>query len=528
MKILKPLTFNPFTFSRATDATYLAASGFVETAGIDELRFGYEYDPSTDTLSSVGAIIEAEAQNRIRRSSEFEDVLWTQTGSPTISDNDTTSPDGTANAARFNGSVNTQSISQNLGSGWFPTSVIFSIWIKSTTTGGEIELSTGSTFSTFRIGSLNWGVDDAWASITPYPDDWFRCEMTAVVTGSAVARIKWQDVDFFMWGAQYEYDSTGTVSPARPASSYIPTEGTTVTRSADIVVSQTPSLISSNIAEDDAPVWNSGAYLPGNRVIVLGEYHRVYEAISSHTNKFPPDFLNVDWIDVGATNRWRMYDMNVGADLQSFATASGGDIDHLMGVETPVTSVVMLNVEGDLARVTMRNTLDNSIIYEREIDLLGTPMEVGWWEFFFDHREAISKIVLTDLPSIAPATIRVEIDGALSKIGKLIIGEAINIGCTRPGATVGIQSFSRKERDEFGNFFILQRRYIGKADFTVQLTSDMVDSVYNILAELIDIPAVYIGSEQYLCTVIYGFPRDFSIVIPGPHYSQCSLSVEGI
>ena len=110
----------------------------------------------------------------------------------------------------------------------------------------------------------------------------------------------------------------------------------------------------------------------------------------------------------------------------------------------------------------------------------------------------------------------------------MIIGDDINIGCTQFGTSVGITDFSRKERDAVGNNYILERRYIDKADYPVQMTSDKVDATHALLSQLRATPAVYIGSENYISTVVYGYYKDFSIVISNSRYSQCSLSVEGI
>ena len=608
MKIVKPLRFNPFTFSRDSVAKYLDASGDYVDAAPNVLRLGYGYDIDTDSLVFSGSIIEDLGFNYIPDSNHFTGSNWRLTGvpSPTITPNFSTSPDGTNNAALFTpGGLGTQNIyaaplwgnSGGLG--------LFSVFIKAVAGGTSVRLSLGTSTAVFRVNTDDWGASETFAYITPFPNGWFRCEIygsllvptdkfspeIAALSGSS----------FLMYGAQLEV-GVANISFVKRATSYVHQDkssivdisGTSVTRvsganftdyspgqnitvslgvfygvsydleidsiadannmtvttswpvsaeedcllaprtyrSPDIVVDQTPSLITSNIAEDDADVWDSGeSYVIGEKAMVLGEYHRVYEALTNHSDKFPPDNVDTetpDWLDTGATNRWRMFDMEVGPDLQSFSTVSDGGIEVLMGAESAVSCVVLLNIEGDTARVTQRDPSDGSVIYERDIELLGTPVDVGWWHFFFDYRQAISKAVLTDLPKVSPCTIQVEIFGAACRLGKLIIGEDINIGCTQFGTSVGITDFSRKERDAFGNNYILERRYIDKADYPVQLPSDGVDATHALLSELRATPAVYIGSEKFISTVVYGYYKDFSIVISNSRYSQCSLSVEGI
>lgn len=597
MKIIKPLTFNPFTFSRASEAQFLDASGLIETASNDVLRNAYAYDADTDTLSAAGPLIESAAINYIAASNTFE--AWTASGtpSPTITDNDDVSPSGATDAASFfPGGIGTQLIS--MPTYWTPGGgpAVFSVFVKAIDTNMAIRLNFYTTTSVFRINVGDYEAFEDNARITPYPDGWFRCEIYLDSTFTSTPQIQAvSGASFLMWGAQVEPGTTASSPIVGSGYSVVDTSGTAVTRvsgtaftdysegqsvyiaysptgatfvidtitdadnmtlttttgatqtgkglyprwerAADVVISQTPSLVSSNIAEDDADVWGSGdSYVIGDKVMVLGEYHRVYEALENNANKFPPENTidqnptDPDWLDTGATNRWQMFDMSVGAEKQSLSTVSSGNIDVTVQVDVPVNSVVLLNASGSIARITMRNG-SAEVIYEREVNLLGTAMGIGWWEFFFGYRSGVKTIVLTDLPKIAPATIQLEIEsgGGVAGLGKFIIGEAIEIGCARFGTTVGIIDFSRKERDAFGNNYILERRYIDKVDYDIQIDSDKVDDVKDILSDIRATPAVYIGSEnKFKSTVVYGFYRDFSIVIAGSKKSSCAIQVEGI
>ena len=64
------------------------------------------------------------------------------------------------------------------------------------------------------------------------------------------------------------------------------------------------NLTSSNVTEADYAAWNSStAYVAGNRVIVVAT-HKIYESLTSNTNKYPPSYLTgttPDWLEVGAT-----------------------------------------------------------------------------------------------------------------------------------------------------------------------------------------------------------------------------------
>ena len=75
-------------------------------------------------------------------------------------------------------------------------------------------------------------------------------------------------------------------------------------------------LTSSNIPEDEYPAWVSAAsYTALNKVIYN---HKIYEAILTHTGKTTtPDLDQLNWLDLGATNRYRMFD-NIISNIVEF------------------------------------------------------------------------------------------------------------------------------------------------------------------------------------------------------------------
>jgi hypothetical protein len=326
----------------------------------------------------------------------------------------------------------------------------------------------------------------------------------------------------YIWGAQLE---AGT-----QATSFIYTDGGPETRAADIQTEDPPSLVSSNVAEDDAPEWSAASdYLEQDEVIVSGQHHRVYIAISDNGSsdpKFPPENPSV-WLDVGATNRWRVFDMDVGADLQ---TTNEGSIQYLLSLDEPVNSVCLFNCEGVTA--TVRMIYDEEVIYDQVVSLISDISESNWWNYFFERRRFVKTIALTDLPMAIPSSIEVIIDGAeetdIVKLGKLVIGDAATLGFVEYGATAGITDYSTKEPDAFGNYFILERRFVGRADVKVVVDPGNESFVYDTLASVRAIPSVFIGSAEHEPLIIYGFYRDFSVLFSTPASSYCNLQIEGI
>ncbi len=135
-------------------------------------------------------------------------------------------------------------------------------------------------------------------------------------------------------------------------------------------------LTSSTVAETDFTAWsNATAYVAGDKCI-LTSTHRIYECLVNHTNAQPDQNLTGDtpkWLDLGATNRHKMFDDKFGT--QTTAT------DTMTVVITPnlvIDSLALLNMIGD--QVTISCTVSGmGTIYTKTIPL---QTDVGVWDWY--------------------------------------------------------------------------------------------------------------------------------------------------
>lgn len=537
MKILDPIVFSALDFQRASVANYYDVDGLLAEAGVDQIRFGY----NPTTLEFIGPIIEGEAKNCIIKSNGFADVAWTPGGNTDVNfENPAINPAGGLTSyfisPQSSGSV---TIEQELdNSDLLAGQGCLSIFIKgkAPAIGGfyTVRLTIESSVTTtgvFSVDPDNFYALESFSGIEQLPNDWFRIYIYGPINSLVTNTIRISHAssgavqETYLWGAQFE------MTEANLPSSFIYTDATVEGRAEDIVIEQIgSSVLSSNVDEDDAPVWDSGySYIAKDQVMVLGQYHNLYESVASNTNKFPPDNVPAEWIDMGATNRWRMFDMEVGPDKQTMATDSSGDINVLIQLKQKINHVVLFNVDAASVRVVMRDN-DGNIIYDETVETLTPSPESGWWSFFFGARRRSETIVFSGLPPYLSATLEVTAYGGTgdAAVGKLIIGNAIDIGCTKFGTSVGILDFSIKGRDGFGNSYVVPRRIVDDCEFPVQIDSFNIDYVKALLSSVVSRPAVYLGSEKYKSTIVFGFYRSFRIVIEGRRKSMVSIQTEGI
>ena len=233
----KPLTTDgQLTFSRASDATRVNASGLIETVGSNVPRLDYL------NSSCPRLLLEPQRTNLITYSENFDNAAWSKSA-VTITANDITSPDGYTNADKMVESATTSGHYILQSPTLTAAAYTFTIFAKA----GErnwflfrqhtLGLNASFNLATGTLGTVQSGLT---ATIEDYGNDWYRCSVT--FTGTAAAhsfRLYVTTADnstssylgdgtsgLYLYGAGCELGSYST--------SYIPTLGAAVTRGADV------------------------------------------------------------------------------------------------------------------------------------------------------------------------------------------------------------------------------------------------------------------------------------------------------
>ena len=255
--------------------------------------------------------------------------------------------------------------------------------------------------------------------------------------------------------------------------------------------------------------------------------HRVYEVIVATTTD-RPDLGAVasspTWLDLGSTNRYKMFD-----EIISTQTSNTGTIEVTITPNEVVNAVAFFGIYGSEITVEMDDPTEG-IVYSSTKQLQDNTLIVDWYSYFFEPISYISDAVFLDLPSYGSADILVTIDAGAedAKCGEMIIGKQRALGVTNFGSAVSIQDYSRKERDQFGNTIIVQRAYSKRADYDVTVETNSVAAIQKVLADIRTVPTVFVGEENKPETIVYGFYKQFNIVLSTPSISDCSIEVEGL
>jgi len=286
----------------------------------------------------------------------------------------------------------------------------------------------------------------------------------------------------------------------------------------------TPAILtSSNVPETDYAAWSAAtAYAVGDKAMYN---HRNYEALVAHTGANPETDTSdpPKWLDLGATNRWRMFDDKVGS-----LTEQTGSIAVELQPGAVINSIALFNLLGRSATVTLTNPAEG-IVYQRTVSLVDAGVD-NWYDWFFAPIGRQTDFVLLDLPAYGGASLSVTVENntETAACGHLVMGRQADIGVALYGTSVGITDYSRKESDAFGNSVVIQRAFSKRAEFDVMVETPAVSAVQRLLASIRAQPVVWIGAEGYESTFLFGYYRDFQISISGPSVSDASITVEGL
>lgn len=281
------------------------------------------------------------------------------------------------------------------------------------------------------------------------------------------------------------------------------------------------NLYSSDLTEEDYAAWSSATtYALGDRVI-LTSTHKIYESVQAANINKDPVVEFAWWVEVSSTNKWKCFDTS-----NSTATVANTSCQYVFNINLAVTSLGLLN----LTQVSTLRVRVSDTGYDKTAYLDKILADASWYSFFIANKLNATSAVLNDLDASTGSHITVDIVGSSSlSFGVLLLGQAKSIGRgVNYGVRVGIQDYSRKVTNDWGDTILVKRAYAKRATFTVRLSRQQVDATNDFLVQLRATPSLWVASTLYTTLVIFGIYESFDTTIQYYDYSECSLNLLGL
>ena len=293
------------------------------------------------------------------------------------------------------------------------------------------------------------------------------------------------------------------------------------------------TLTSSSVPENDTTEWTSGGSFAADATCMVTTTangaavatHLIYKSIAgSNTGNDPTATGGATyWTALYSTNRWKMFNTTV---QQQTVLAGGFNV-----VITPaaiISGVSAVNVDCESITILMVDPVEGTV-FNQSYSMVSDSGITSWYAYFFTPITRDSDLAVLGLPPYANAVITVTFTATGdAKCGALVLGITQNIGISQYGASFGIQDYSTKTTDAAGNVSIDVGSFSDIADVDVLIETPRFAQIKKILTDARSVPSVWIVEPDVQGLIIYGYFREFNILMTNPNVSLTTLSIEGL
>lgn len=286
----------------------------------------------------------------------------------------------------------------------------------------------------------------------------------------------------------------------------------------------TDAVLAATNVVDSTPAYDAGtSYSKGNKV-QDATAHRLYESLVD-ANSGNPLTDPTKWLDIGPTNDWAMFDDIIGTN-----TTNADTIEVTLTPAGRIRAMALFNLDAASVTVVVTDATDGEV-FNKTYSLVSNDNVGNYYDYCFEPIIRRTEQLVEGIPPYVGPDIDVGIDntGAIAQCGTLVMGSLRELGATIYGSGFGIIDYSRKVADEnFGTVTLVERDYRSTAHLDVVVPHLLVDEVKRVLTARRAVPTVYVGTGLYGSTLIYGFPRDWSVSIDHPQDSKLSIELESL
>jgi hypothetical protein len=292
----------------------------------------------------------------------------------------------------------------------------------------------------------------------------------------------------------------------------------------------TEAMLTSNVAQADA-AWSSvTTYSAGaiKRRALNGIQHRWESQVGSNLNHDPALDDGTNWIDLGASEPYLMFDGAVQSQTEnadSIEVAVQFDADRL------IDSVYFENLSATALHLTLTDA-GEGVVFDETYDLIATSGITDFWAWCFEPVRRLASVVVTDLPPYPGILLEAELTeaGETVKCGALVPGLGRTLGGNAVGGQRSGSWTTRSSRPTTSaTSRSLERAYAKTGVVHPERRAPASSTSWSDAAGRLpgDRGALH-RDDAYASMVIWGFFKDFSVQVAFPTMSVCTLELESL
>lgn len=224
------------------------------------------------------------------------------------------------------------------------------------------------------------------------------------------------------------------------------------------------------------------AYAVGDQVI-KSSIHKKYQCLVETITdpEIGVDEVPPKWVDLGATNRWAMFD-----GINTYQSTYPSDVDIRVRPIGVVDSISIFNIENVTSIEITTSVPDSGSTYTETHDTTGKE-----------------SLVTYDFPPYENPTVDIKFIGTDIKVGEVVMGTGTVLGVLLAGAVSDRIDYSRYTYDEFGELTYVPRPIVNYTTYPIRVAKIDALGVERYLDNLKGKQAVWIGNigdGQHLVT----------------------------
>lgn len=287
-----------------------------------------------------------------------------------------------------------------------------------------------------------------------------------------------------------------------------------------------------NVPNSD-PIWSADDLFLYADEIRYGNYIYKYAGEDNTNTTENPEFIwNRDkeifpiWVRVRPTNYFAAIDGETGTQ-----TTLNGNMVITFDISN-FDTLALLNLEVEDVMIELYDNDSMQVVYSNDVNMQDETEVIDFYSYCFNPFVYKPSLYIGELPLYNNGTITITLSGTTTKVGRIVLGRSYFVGDTEYNVSLGIESYSIRDVDVFGNVTLKQRGTVNIDSIPVRFPTSKAVQLRERFKELDAKPLLFIGDESETSItqnlLNFGYWTSFSPLLQNPTSSVSSVGIKGI